>query len=63
MDDDKVALNLLAYTFEHPFISNIWIEEVPNTEMYDFSVEGYQNMLIPVGDSKDIPNMYNIIGM
>lgn len=62
MDDDKVALNLLAYTFEHPFISNIWIEEVPNTEMYDFSVEGYQNMLIPVGDSKDIPNMYNIIG-
>ena len=62
MDDDKVALNLLAYTFEHPFISNIWIEEVPNTEMYDFSVEGYHNMLIPVGDSKDIPNMYNIIG-
>lgn len=62
MTVEKIEQSLLAYTFEYPFISKIWIEDVSDTEMYDFTVEGLHNMLIPIGDSKEIPDIYNMIG-
>ena len=35
------------------FIDNIFIQNVDSVPMYDFTVDGYENMLIPVGPIKD----------
>lgn len=34
-------------------VVNVWIEEVDQEPMYDFTVDGYENMLIPVGDPRN----------
>ena len=41
------------YCISHPFITNIWIEDVDNEPMYDFTVDSTNNMLIPVGEIID----------
>lgn len=41
------------YLYERPYILDIWIEDVPNTPMYDFTVDGYHNMIIPANNPGD----------
>ena len=49
----NTVLNL--YQYEKPFVVNVWIEDVDNEPMYDFTVDGFENMLIPVGNTAGTP--------
>lgn len=49
----NTALNL--YQYEKPFVTNVWIEDVDHEPMYDFTVDGFENMLIPVGATAGTP--------
>lgn len=40
------------YKIENPYIENIWIEKVDNAPMYDFTVNNFENMLIPIYSDK-----------
>ena len=61
MSDDNIIKTLDIYKFTNPFIVDIFIEDVENVPMYDFTVDGFENMLIPAGSSKGTP-MENILG-
>ena len=64
VDPDKVKFLIDLYKIERPYIENIIVLEVDNKPMYDFTVDGYENMLIPVKNMTNsaIENMigYNI---
>ena len=38
------------YLMANPVIVNVWVEQVDQEPMYDFTVAGVENMLIPVGN-------------
>ena len=48
-DIDKITCLINLYSIERPYVDHIEIIDVDNEPMYDFTVEGYENMLIPVG--------------
>ena len=35
------------YCYKYPFIEDIWVEDVVNEPMYDFTVDTFENILIP----------------
>ena len=47
-DVDLIQSAINCYKYERPYIQNIWIENVNNEPMYDFTVYGYENMIIPM---------------
>lgn len=49
------------YKYMYPFIVDIKIEEVDNVPMYDYTVDGVENMLIPIGNTENSP-VFNQIG-
>ena len=51
----EVAFYMELYKYQCPFITNIWIEDVDNEPMYDFTVDGHENMLIPCGNTMNSP--------
>jgi DNA gyrase subunit A len=48
-NETHVGLCLRTYALEKPYVTDIWVEKVHQMPMYDFTVDGYENMLIPVG--------------
>lgn len=50
IDEYKFEFYKNIYYFINPIIINVWIEKVTNEPMYDFTVHGTENMLIPVGN-------------
>lgn len=38
---------------DHSYVANVWIEDVDNEPMYDFTVDDHENMLIPVGNAEN----------
>lgn len=51
IDPSEFYYYLHLYSQERPFIISVDIEEVNKEPMYDFTVDGFENMLIPVGDA------------
>lgn len=51
MSDESIILSLNLYKNQYPFITNIWIEDVCNEPMFDFTVDGLENMMIPLGST------------
>ena len=49
-DFQTIQLGLDAYRQLFPFVENIWVEEVNNVPMYDFTVDGIENALIVAGN-------------
>lgn len=45
---DKIISLIQLFKIERPFITNIEIIDVKNKPMYDFTVDGFENMMIPV---------------
>lgn len=43
------------YKYINPFIIDIKIEDVDNVPMYDYTVDGVENMLIPIGNTINSP--------
>lgn len=48
VSSDKVSALIDMYKLELPYVEYVDIVEVESTPMYDFTVEGVENMLIPV---------------
>lgn len=48
-DATRIACLINLYRIERPYVDHVEIIETNNEPMYDFTVEGYENMLIPVG--------------
>ena len=55
VDKDKIKYMIEMYKYEFPFIEDIWTEEVDDEPMYDFTVDGYNNMMIPMGNTLNSP--------
>ena len=53
--EDKIQYFMELYKYEYPFIVDISIEDVNQVPMYDFTVDNYENMIIPVGNT--LPDM------
>lgn len=49
LDSEKIIYLINLYKIERPYVDHVEIIDVDNEPMYDFTVEGYENMLIPVG--------------
>ena len=56
----EIAFYMDLYKYYCPFITDIFVEEVDNEPMYDFTVDGYENMLIPVGNTLNSPYAINL---
>lgn len=63
-DNSEVVEGIIAlYQYEMPYVIDIYTEEVDNEPMYDFTVDGYENMLIPVvGDPTNFKDITSLIG-
>lgn len=48
IDPDKLMYLMDLYRVERPFITNIYTVDVDNEPMYDFTVDGVENMMIPL---------------
>lgn len=47
--DPEILSGIMAlYAVEYPYVVNVYTVDVDNQPMYDFTVDGYENMLIPV---------------
>lgn len=63
MTEDIIYKSLVTYNYTYPYITDIFIEDVQPTQMFDFSVAGdNHNMIIPVGDSKSDEHIFDLIG-
>lgn len=51
---DKINLGINLYKLECPYVESIYIEEVQDEPMYDFTVPGFENMLIPVKSQNNL---------
>lgn len=49
------------YKFAYPYIIDIKIEDCNNVPMYDYTVDGTENMIIPIGNTENSP-VKDIIG-
>lgn len=47
-DPEKMKTVIEMYKIERPYVLSVTVENVPSTPMYDFTVDGYENMMIPV---------------
>lgn len=47
-DRNKLEIIIDLYKAERPYVEYVEVTDVPDTPMYDFTVEGYENILIPV---------------
>lgn len=48
IDYDILKGIIALYSVEYPYIVNIYTIDVDNEPMYDFTVDGYENMMIPI---------------
>lgn len=48
VDPFKLPLIIDLFKIEKPYVENVWIEDVNQEPMFDFTVDGLENMLIPV---------------
>lgn len=53
LDPIKIDCLITAYKRERPYVEYVEIVNVPSTPMYDFTVNGVENMLIPVRSAID----------
>lgn len=66
ISDEDISKILEYYKFRFPYIVDIVIEKVNNTPMYDFTVDGTENMMIPIGSTLNSPfsnELGNIVPM
>ena len=66
ISDEDISKILEYYKFRFPYIVDIVIEKVNNIPMYDFTVDGTENMMIPIGSTLNSPfsnELGNIVPM
>lgn len=64
MEPDIIEGVIALYQYEMPYIVNIYTEAVNKEPMYDFTVDGYENMMIPVIPKYcNINNIQDLIGV
>ena len=58
---DKISTLINMYKIERPYVEYVEIKDVNNQPMYDFTINGIENMLIPVWNESN-SNLNNTIG-